>query len=322
MRQIGTVADEKEAKALADYLLTLEITTRVDRSAKGGFVVWARREEQVDRARREYEEFVKNPADPKYQGVEQTAREIRKKAERAERQHAKNTVDLRGRWAYRPPERCVVVLLLVAASVAVGVASNLGQRLEPLYPLFLASSRPTEIPGEIDPDDPDQVVRVAQGHRVGAEGLKGLRRGEVWRLVTPIFIHFGPIHLMFNMFVLYDLGGLIEIRKGHLRLLLLVLVGAVVSNLAQYTYEHTAYFGGMSGVNYALFGYVWMRGKFAPEEGMILRPDTISIMIIWLFVCLTGAVGPIANTAHFVGLGVGVLFGVLPNWRDALRRLA
>ena len=319
MRQIGTVADERQARALADYLLTLEISTRVDPSSKGGFVIWARREEQVDRARQEFDAFVKEPEDPKYHGVAQTAREIRKKAERLERQHARNTVDLRGRWAYRPPERCTVVLLLMTASVLVAVLSHLGHRTEPLLPLLITSPRPIEVR---EGDDPEAIARVVERRRVGSVGLGEVRHGEVWRLVTPIFIHFGPIHLLFNMFVLYDLGGLIEIRKGHLRLLLLVLVAAVVSNLAQYTYEHTAYFGGMSGVNYALFGYVWMRGRFAPEEGMILRSDTIFYMIAWLFVCLAGAVGHVANTAHFVGLGIGILSGVAPNWRDALRRLS
>ena len=61
---------------------------------------------------------------------------------------------------------------------------------------------------------------------------------------------------------------------------------------------------------------------FQPELGMGLRPDTIGLMIIWLFVCLAGAVGPVANTAHFVGLAVGMAAGVAPHWRDVVKRLS
>jgi GlpG protein len=68
---------------------------------------------------------------------------------------------------------------------------------------------------------------------------------------------------------------------------------------------------GFSGVVYALFGYIWMKGLYEPEQGMIMHPNTITIMIAWLFLCMTGLVGSIANAAHVVGLVVGVMLGLL-----------
>jgi GlpG protein len=319
MRQIGTIADKDQVDRLADYLLTLNITTRVDPSSKGGYVVWARREEQVDRAKDELARFLEAPDDPKYQGASQTARDLRKKADRLERQHAKNTVDLRGRWAYRPPAKCVVVLALIVASVLVAVRSNVGEDKEALKPFLIQPE--FSLVDVIDPQIGAELRREMDRRGIhpegfGGERLSAVRKGEIWRLVTPIFVHFGPIHLLFNMFMLYDLGGLIELRRGHLKLALLVLVAAVISNFCQYMYEHNPLFGGMSGVNYALFGFVWMKSKFSPEEGMLLRPDTVLMMIAWLFICLGGAVGHVANTAHFVGLAVGIVAGVAPHWRD------
>ena len=43
---------------------------------------------------------------------------------------------------------------------------------------------------------------------------------------------------------------------------------------------------------------------------MILPPNTITMMLFWLVLCMTGLMGPIANAAHVVGLLVGVIFGL------------
>ena len=135
--------------------------------------------------------------------------------------------------------------------------------------------------------------------------------------MTPIFMHVNILHIFFNMWWLVDLGTMIEIRRGTLRLALLILVSAVISNFGQYYWmERTDpgephLFEGMSGVVYALFGYIWMKGLYEPEQGMILHPNTITIMLLWLVLCMTGAIGPIANAAHFMGLVAGVALGAL-----------
>src|SRR5207248_3914252 len=131
--------------------------------------------------------------------------------------------------------------------------------------------------------------------------------GEIWRLITPIFIHFGPIHLIFNLYWLRDLGTAIERRKGKLMLIALVLAGGLLGNIGQ-SFSGPS-FGGMSGVVYALFGYVWMKGKFEPWEGLGAPSSTVSIMLLWLVLCIVGIIPGVANTAHVVGLLVGVIPG-------------
>src|SRR5205814_9740200 len=93
-----------------------------------------------------------------------------------------------------------------------------------------------------------------------------IKNGQLWRLITPIFVHGGFLHLLFNMWWMRDLGFMIEQRKGSLRLALMVLLVAIPSNIAQYM-TAGPWFGGMSGVVYGLFGYIWMKGKFSPHEG-------------------------------------------------------
>ena len=50
-------------------------------------------------------------------------------------------------------------------------------------------------------------------------------------------------------------------------------------------------FGGISGVIFALFGYIWMKGLYEPEQGMILHPNNITMVLLWLALCMTGVDG-------------------------------
>jgi membrane associated rhomboid family serine protease len=153
---------------------------------------------------------------------------------------------------------------------------------------------------------------------VTGKALPEVMRGEIWRLLTPIFAHGGLMHIVFNMMWLWDLGAMIESRKGSLTLALLVVGVGVLSNLGQYFLAGPSFFG-MSGVVYGLLGYAWMHTKFAPEAGLHIRQDTVWMMIVWFFLCLLGVVGRIANGAHAVGFGVGIAWGYV-SARIAARR--
>jgi GlpG protein len=109
------------------------------------------------------------------------------------------------------------------------------------------------------------------------------------------------------MWWLLDLGTAIERRFSSRYVLLLVLVIASLSNLAEYVFN-TPSFGGMSGVVFGLFGFIWMRGKFDPNAGIFMPRQTVILLMIWFVICLSGFL-PIANYAHAGGLFVGGLWG-------------
>lgn len=317
MRQAGTLADQTDAQRLAEYLLTVGIATRVLREGDG-WSLWVRDEEQIARAKSELAAFEANPADPKYAAAAPLARSIAKVETAREQRARRNMVDMRDHWRHPAIGRAPVVMLLIFASILVTLLTNFGS-VDPgedgrqaafLERIWIA-----------EPPPPGQTAT-----------LDAVAHGEVWRLVTPILLHLNIMHLLFNMMWLYHLGIAIESIEGSWRFALLVLATAVASNVSQFYYPNLEdflttrpdlvkidprpWFGGMSGVVYGLFGYVWIRSRRDPLSRYFIDDQTVVLMIVWFFVCLFGLIGPVANTAHGVGLLVGMAVGYgAAKWR-------
>ncbi len=139
-----------------------------------------------------------------------------------------------------------------------------------------------------------------------------LESSEYWRLITPIFLHFGLMHLAFNLLMLWVFGHQIEMRGEKIRLLLLVFGSAALSNSAQY-YVSGSGFGGMSGVVFAILAYCWMWDRLNPQQSYHFPPALMGLMMLWLALGFTNVLrslgfGAIANTAHLVGLVFGLIF--------------
>ncbi len=274
MRQAGTLSSKQDAERFANYLLTLDISSKVE-PAGDQWAIWIHDENQIPRSKQELEQFQRQPQDERYRAAERAAKLARREAAEKLRQAQKNYIDMRNEWA-NPWRRRPLTLLMIAFCVL--VASN----LIVLNPVDLLFSMP----------------RIAEG--------------QIWRLITPIFLHANLLHLLFNMWWLYDLGTIIERHLGSLRYAALVLVIALVSNYGQFLVSGPN-FVGMSGVVYGLFGYAWVRGRFDPASGMYLRPDVVFWMMAWLVFCMINTSLHVANTAHGAGLAAGALLGYVPQ---------
>jgi GlpG protein len=148
--------------------------------------------------------------------------------------------------------------------------------------------------------------------------LADIKAWQVWRLVTPIFLHFGAMHLVMNMFAFYYFGNFIESRRGPIMMGVLVLLIAIFSTAMQYQFDadQSPVFGGMSGVIFGLFGYLWAKTLLDPTAGMNLQPSTIFMMMFWFVLCFTGVgiFSNIANIAHAAGLVGGGFLGVVSTF--------
>lgn len=139
---------------------------------------------------------------------------------------------------------------------------------------------------------------------------------QAWRYVTPAFIHFSVLHLVFNLLWWWYLGGQIEQRLGSGKLFILLIVGAALPNIAEF-FVSGPRFGSLSGVVYALLGYSWLRTRLQPDCGLAMPPALMGFMLVWLVLGFLDMLGtPTANMAHLVGLLVGLAQG----WLDRHHR--
>lgn len=286
MRHIGSFASEAQARFFTDFLLSRDIRSHLEPEPDRTWSIWIRDEDQIVEAQSALARFQANPTAAEFQKAPEAAAKARQaEAEELEkyRRRVRSRRSIFVKFGGYGMGMLTFTLMLVCFYVA--VFSKLGHDDEWLRAWHIS--------------DP-------LGDTAGF--LPEVRQGQIWRLFTPIFIHYGPVHLIFNMLWFYQLGSMIEARQNSLFLLAFIAVSAALSNLAQYYFAGPG-FGGMSGVVYALAGYIWIRGKYDRSSGLFLDRQSIVILVVWLFICFTGKVGPVANAAHAGGLIVGMAWG-------------
>ena len=322
MRQVGTLPSEPEARRFAAWLVSQRIDAHAEQE-QSGWVVWVRDEDQLTAAREALAHFREHPTDPKYQNAQQSAEAVQREEESRRRQSQGNVVEMRGRWgtAVGMPgakRKAPLVTALIVTSAVVAMLTYNNTMVEPYaQPPYGSIFRRFVF---IDPEvkrESDEPITISAS----------VRRGEIWRLVTPIFIHYGLMHIVLNMFWLYSFGGAVEDRRGSRFMLLLVMALAISSNVGQaieVSYRgHGALFGGMSGVGYGLLGYIITKNRFDSRERYSLSPGTTFIAMLWFTLCilrdippfsglLADVIPPIANAAHAVGLLTGAAIAYLP----------
>ncbi len=294
MRLIGQLQDQAQANRFSDYLYAQGIESRVDPGRDGSWEIWVFDDNQLERASELLSRFTPAPDDPSFaQAAGEGARQRQKDEKQAVPRRVR-VVDART-LSYQPPVgHGFLAIVLIAISVLVTVLSYASED--------------------------ERIVQLLSISRYSSAGqLPEIRQGQIWRLFTPMFLHFGVLHLLFNMLWLRDLGSMIEARKGTWMLLLMVLVLAATSNVGEYLASGPR-FGGMSGVVFGLLGYVWMQGRYNPTGGLAVHAQTVTMMIVWFFLGVSGVISHIANTAHAVGAIVGIVWGFVAAKLATARR--
>ena len=351
MRHLGNLDSPEQAENFVAYLLVQGIEGHVD-TRSGPAEVWVKDEDQLTEAMNHLTVFRQNPSDEKYTAAVPEAKAIKKAQAKKTKAMQKNIVHVARGGLNKKPH---LTMLLIALCGLVALFTNFGNPP-------IGGVDDVDGDGKITQADVDQIkeahyaqplYRWLQFTSVGPpEGAKlakeydkddlrlrtaSLRRGEVWRVITQIFIHYGIMHIVFNTYMLFNFGSLIERRYDWKRLLMLVLLAGAIPNFVASTvpvawqgsaphliggYLITTA-GGMSGVIYGLFGYVWVKSVYDPKFGFRVPQSSIIIMMVWLFGCMFAAslakagfpLFPqnIGNWAHGIGLLVGMVVGYLQS---------
>lgn len=133
--------------------------------------------------------------------------------------------------------------------------------------------------------------------------------GDYWRLVTPIFMHSGFAHMLFNSFSLVLFGPALEQLLGRTKFILLYLATGIAANIATLSLEPLTYTHvGSSGAIFGLFGFYIAIIVF--RKAMMSRENSQTIMTIAVIgIVMTFVQSNINITAHIFGLIAGFLIG-------------
>ena len=332
MRHIGTISDSGQAEKFSAYLTVKGIANQIEPDGNG-FDVWVKDEDQLDRAHSELADFFTDPLHPRYEQSVELAKSIKKEEEEKRAKASKNIVNVR-EGVNQPSRRYNAPLTKVLIGLAIGVTLFGGTSLRkvdsttyrnPVYRSMIFNS--------MDGSGAKNVLEARNDDDDFRFRLSSVLRGEVWRTITPVFVHYGLIHLAFNCYMLFQLGGLLEHRHGTVFMGVLVILASVIPNVLQgivpealdgsvpdYVEQAGWYirtnFGGLSGVVYAVFGFLWIRGTLDPWVGYKIPPTMIIILVGWMFLGIFHAFGEsfvMANWAHGGGLVVGMVVAYLSN---------
>jgi membrane associated rhomboid family serine protease len=158
---------------------------------------------------------------------------------------------------------------------------------------------------------------VTQAHldlaeaKCNIDDLRGISctplRNEMWRTVTSGFIHFGVIHIGFNMFALYQIGPALERMVGRFRFTTLYFAALLAGSAGVALSDKFSPSGGASGAIFGLFGVLavalWRRG---------INPFSTSLgMVLILNLVITFTISNISIGAHIGGLIGGTSCGLM-----------
>ena len=133
-------------------------------------------------------------------------------------------------------------------------------------------------------------------------------RGQIWRFITPVFLHGSFLHIAFNMYALYSIGPGLERKYGRVSFLLLYLISGIFGNVISFLLTPAASLGAST----AIFGLIAAQGVYIYKNrhllGSAARPLLMNILFMVAINLFLGLNPGIDNWGHLGGLLGGFLY--------------
>lgn len=130
--------------------------------------------------------------------------------------------------------------------------------------------------------------------------------GQWWRLITPMFLHIGFTHLLFNGLIVYFLGAELEGVLGHFKYFLLYLLSGILGNAASFALNSSISAGSSTAI-FGLFAATIVLGKLYPNHRGIQQLSRNYLVLIILNIVFGLFSSGIDNAGHVGGLIGGYL---------------
>jgi len=159
------------------------------------------------------------------------------------------------------------------------------------------------------------LVKISGLDPLSALGVKVnelIIRGQLWRLVTPMFLHASLLHIGFNMYALYALGRGLERYYGHGRFLALYLLSGFAGNVFSFLFSPNISLGAST----AIFGLLGAEGVFLYQNRQLFGANARSALTNVIVIAMINFVidlTPGANIDIYGHLG-GLIGGALFAW--------
>ncbi len=141
---------------------------------------------------------------------------------------------------------------------------------------------------------------------------------QFWRLITPIFIHIGWLHLLMNMLILFFIGRMIEDILGWKCFFVIYLLSGIFANAVTFFLTPNVLSAGASGAIFGLFGAVVGLGYFTEMPVFKQIGKTFAVMIVIMllleffdFQTLGLSVGNVNIWAHIGGAIGGLMLAAI-----------
>ena len=341
MRKLHTFQEEALASRFTAVLTVNKIEAEVLRNSENGWDLWIIDEDSIKSAGGLLDRFQQDPHAAEFEDAFAQAKKIHEQLRQEKAERLKRAKTIQVRTQFRDPQ---------SIAIAMRRKNTFTRKIIMLCAVVFGASLVFDKTN--DPNGGSNFVRNAlevhdwsntnRGERVDGQlveyselefNFQHIGKGQFWRLITPAFVHgtstnepggllMAGIHIFFNMYWLYWLGTLIEVRFGLKTYLTLFFVSAIASVLIPLLVPRAGLLGipglsggtvvGMSGVVYAVIGFGWCKMRMQPSVGLLIPPFILILSMIWLLygVFLAPGNDGISHLAHLVGLitGAGIAY--------------